>query len=494
MKIRYGYWVYPLLAISFFALAACAPPAQPEPAAIPAEVEAMVPAEPTPLPADVRMVVNDFAAELELIDGEWGQLRAEFDEWNAGLTACLPNSMRTALNDFAIGFNDITVQARDVTRTQTTGELADLLIAAAEEEEASYRQLRDRWQPNNVSLFEQVEEKRAEASQAQAEAQDRAIELQETFEDAPDAETIDEFTEAFDAVKSDWGALHDEYTELREEADSLEVEEVLDGLDEIVKKSSEVIDALDELPPLDGTENVVDDLLSAAKAERKALRAAAKRPTSSSKSGSPSGSSASTATDSNGTAEASNGGNGSTGGSSSTDASQTETTEVLELPDFTDLDESVETSETAIKLASRVVRSIADVDVEKNLAELRRFNVEYGRLTSEWEDFHDEYNAWRRAEGGCDRAAVVGRLDEFSNRASSLSNDVQALPQSGVLLPMYSLLVDAAAEEENAMRTLRYTWQPFAIDSFKAVHEQRNLTDDRRRQAGIAIQELQNRP
>ena len=487
MKNRYGYCAFLLVALSSIGLLACATPAQPQESAPAAGTQAAAPIEPTALPDHVRAAVADFSTELEAIDGEWGLIRDEFDQWSTELDACLPNSMRTALNDFAIDFNDVTQGARNLTRTQTTGELSDLVITAAEAEETAYRQLRDRWRPNNVSLFEEVELKRAAAAQARTQAEDRAIELKETFEDAPDAETIDEFTTAFDAVKDDWGALHDEYTELREEAESLEVAEVLEGLDAIVKKSTEVIDALDELPPLDGTENVVDDLLSAAKEERKELRAAAKPANGSSK----------TSTASKSSSSASNGSASSEEGSSASASSSTSEQEAeveAELPDFTDVDESVEAAETALKQASRVVRNIADLDVEKNLAELGRFNVEYGRVVSAWDDFHDEYNDWRQSEGGCDRAEVIGQLDAFSGRVGDLGGQVRDLPQSGVLLPMYTLLVNAAASEENAMRTLRYTWQPFTIDSFKAVHEQRNLSDDLRRQAGIAIQELQNRP
>ena len=494
MKIRYGYCALLFLALSLLVVVACEQPGTPQPEAAPAEAEPAPPVEPTPLPAAVRSAVDEFATQQETIDSEWGLIRDDFDQWNAELSACLPGSMREALNEFAIGFNDVTEQARNVSRTQTTGELADILITAAEAEEAAFRQLRDRWQPNNATLFEQVEQARAEASRAHSQAEDKAIELRDTFEDAPDAESIDEFSNAFDAVKSDWQELHDEYTELREEAESLEVAEVLEGLDGFVKKMSDIISALDELPYLEGTENAVDDLLSAAKSERTELRKAAK-PAGGSSSAAKNGSSSSAASSSgsNGAGSGSATGSGSTSSTQSSSTTKEEEPEP-ELPDFTDTDESVEAGDEALKQASRLVRSIADVDVEKNLGELQSFNIEHRRLRSTWDDFHDDYNDWRADEGGCDRAGVTGRLDEFSARVSSLSSDVKDLPQSGVLLPMYTLLVDAAEREEGAMRTVRYTWQPFTVDAFKALHEQRDQVDELRRQAGIAIQDLQTRP
>lgn len=490
MKIRYACWILATLALGLLSLAACA-----QPGAAPATETAAEPplaVAPTALPTDALVAVDEFASQRIALDEEWGQIREEFDQWSAGLTPCLPNSMRQALNGFAIEFNDVTQQARDLTRTQTTGELADILIAAAQEEEAAYRQLRDRWQPNNVALLEAVETQRAQAAQAHGKAQDRAIELRETFEDSPDPETVEEFSLAFDQVKNDWQNLHDEYTELREEAESMEVQEVLDGLDELIKKLNAVIDALDELPHLAGTEKTVDDLLSAAKAERKELRTAAK-PVKSSAAKTTATKTSVANTDAE---ETSSGEDEKKPTPAPTQAASAKTEEAaasLKLPSFTKVDASVEKSATALKQAARTVRSIADLDVEESLGELATFNSEHRRLRSAWDDFHDDYNAWRESEGGCDRADVIGELDQFSLRMSSLARDVRALPQTGFLLPMYTLMVEAAEREETAMRTLRYTWQPFTVDAFKGLHEQRIVTDGLRRETEIGLDELRTR-
>ncbi len=487
-KARRYYWCGALmLALGLLSLAACAQPGAAPPAETTAEPPPAV--QPTALPAEALAAVDEFASQGAMLDEEWGQIREEFDEWGAGLTACLPSSMHQALNGFAIEFNGVTERARNLTRSQTTGELADVVIAAAEEEEAAYRQLRDRWQPNNVALFEAVETQRTAAAQAHSQAEDRAIELRETFEDSPDAETINEFSLAFDKVKDDWQNLHDEYTELREEAESMEVEDVLAGLDELVKKLNEIIGALDELPHLAGTENTVDDMLSAAKVERKELRTAAK-PAKPAKASSTTAS-ATTTTDGDSSSSASSAAGSST--TAQTSDAKDEAEEVPELPDFTKADESVEAGETALKQAARTVRSVADVDVEESLGELATFNSEHRRLRSAWDDFHDDYNAWRENEGGCDRADVISELDQFSLRMSSLASDVRALPQTGFLLPMYTLVVDAAEREETAMRTLRYTWQPFTVDAFKGLHEQRIVTDGLRRETAIGLQELRSR-
>ncbi|MCE2500500.1 MAG: hypothetical protein J4G13_06515 [Dehalococcoidia bacterium] len=155
---RYSWCGALMLTLGLLSLAACAQPAATPPAETTAAPAPAV--QPTALPAEALAAVDEFASQGAMLDEEWGQIREEFDEWGAGLTACLPSSMHQALNGFAIEFNGVTERARNLTRNQTTGELADIVIAAAEEEEAAYRQLRDRWQPNNVALFEAVRPRR----------------------------------------------------------------------------------------------------------------------------------------------------------------------------------------------------------------------------------------------------------------------------------------------------------------------------------------------
>ena len=84
-------------------------------------------------------------------------------------------------------------------------------------------------------------------------------------------------------------------------------------------------------------------------------------------------------------------------------------------------------------------------------------------------------------------------LNEYSQRAAELARSVRALPQTGLLLPVYVLVAEASERDSNAMRTLANTWTPFAVDSFKAVDEERVASGRLRRQASIALEELQNR-
>ena len=106
--------------------------------------------------------------------------------------------MQEALKGFAVGFNAVTEQARDLPRASVNPKLADMLIAAAEAEEAAFRQLRDRWQPNSPALFETVEQQRSKAAGAQKEVEDLTAALQEELEKAADPAR----------VAGDGGVLH----------------------------------------------------------------------------------------------------------------------------------------------------------------------------------------------------------------------------------------------------------------------------------------------
>ena len=426
--------------------------------------------------------IDDFVSRHEEISSAWDQLHEDFDQWNAGLDACHPNAMHQALNGFAVSFNDVTQDAQNLSRGMTSAELADLLIVAAQEEEAALRQLRDRWQPGNVSLFENVEQARAKSTLAQKSAQDKAIELRDGFSDTADPEAVAEFQAALEPIQTDWAALHYDYETLQDDADTLGVAAVVEGLEAHVKGLEAITEALEELPELEGTEDTVEALQGAVEAETDAFEAAIKESAKSASSDAEAGESA----ESGDASESTESANGSDGGDG-------ESADEPKLPDFEKLEASVAASADALKDAGRTIKDLADPDAGKGIGELDTFNTEYARVVNAWDDFHDDFSEWRGSGAGCDSGKVVQGLDDFSVRMGQLARDVRGLPSAGYLLPIYDLLTEAAARDENAVRSLRYTWQPFTIDAFKAVDRERIDTNDLRRQADIAVQELQNR-
>ena len=435
-----------LPALALFAMIACTAPAAQEPEAAPpsSAPEAMEmrgsAMEPPPL--------ADFNEQRQGIDEAWDLVHDDFDQWRANLTICHPTTMTEALSKFAIEFNDVTEDARDLTRTKTTGEFADKLITAAENEETAFRQLRDRWQPGNVSLFENVENQRNLASQAQREAKDMALELRAALEDTADPEVIDEFTGEFETIEQDLEDAHSEYNKLSDGASDDEVAEVVDGLKALASDVEEIVAAIDELPSLKGGKDAVRALEKAAKAEVDAFEAAVE-----------------------------SAGEG----------------DDAKLPDFKKIDAAVKASEEAAESLADVLDDLSVEDTADALADITMFELEYDRLLQSWDRFHSGYNSWRADDGGCDRLEVLESLTAFSSQVDAVGDGVRGLPKSGHLEPVHRLLVEAIEGEEQAFRSLRDTWQPFTLDALRAVDRARIMSDTRRSDADIIIVELENR-
>ena len=140
------------------------------------------------------------------------------------------------------------------------------------------------------------------------------------------------------------------------------------------------------------------------------------------------------------------------------------------------------------------IEEIVDDKSAEYLADVQDFNAEYRSLVREWDAFHRDFNEWRESDGNCNRPAVLGALDEYSQDIGALARQIRDLSQSGFLLPIYTLLTQAAERDEAAMRTLYNSWRPFAVDVFRAVDDERLVSDQLWRRAGIALQELQDRP
>ena len=65
------------------------------------------------------------------------------------------------------------MRALGLSRPSNVRTLADKLIEASQKEGAALRRLRDRWQPDDTSLFEAVDRARAAATAIQKEVEDK---------------------------------------------------------------------------------------------------------------------------------------------------------------------------------------------------------------------------------------------------------------------------------------------------------------------------------
>ncbi len=465
------YLCLPILIAGLALLAACrgGDGVGPSPSTLPTDP---APQAPRPLSASEKMEVGEFVSQREVVEQQWDEFHQEFDEWSSGLTSCHESTAQDALRRFAGASSKVTQQARDLPRSRVTKEFADILIQAADAEETAFRRLRDRWQPGNISLFEAVEQERSNVAQAQNEAEDLSAELQEELEDASDPvdnQAREEFSAALDYISDDWEAFHDDYADLLQEASGLTLEEILARLDQLIQQFDAVFESVGELPSATAVEDMTEVIQDTAEGERTALisihdiLAQAVEEAA-----------AVVEEDEEDTA---------------IEVESGHTFEPLLNAMAPVIDNAVETLDEV----NEAIKEILDRDAAEDLEKVQDFIGNYEELIEAWDEFHQGYNDWRRTEGGCDRSLVLSSLREFDRRAGEIGLGVQDLPQSGYLLPIYNLLAEAAEREEYAIRALRNSWQPFAIDAFIAVDRERDKINRLRREASIALQELLDR-
>ena len=463
---------------------AAAPPAAAEPVPAPS---------PRPLTAAERADIADFAQQQTALAAAQETLRQDFDAWQAGLTACRPVAAQTALRDFAADFAAVTGQARNLPRGPRARDLADLLIQAAELEAAALRQLRDRWQPGSIALFEAVERERSESARAQNSVRDLMQELRKEYAEAPTPQEIaamQEFSNAFNPIERDWNAFHDAYAALRMEQSALEIPDLLARYNALIGQSGAISAAMDTLTPPAVAESLVADLRRAAAIELTALgnllerlRTIAAPPPPATPEPPPAAGQPS---------PDANGGPETAPPPELVPAPQVSLRPLLDAMDA--LDAAVNEAQSALDAAAQSIRETINDESAENLADLDRFETAYNALTAEWDAFHAGYAQWRQTDGGCDRAAAVTALEQFSRRAAELARQTGQLPQSGYLRPIQSLLSDAAGREETALQALSQTWRPFTAAPFLAAAQERANADAQRRQAAAALRQLQARP
>ena len=511
MKLRFGFRIFlPILILALVALIACIQDGDETPAPQ-GLLPTQSPVEPTrPLTDAERATIDEFAGQQQSIGEEREQFYQEFDDWQANLTACHPSTARESLRDFAVSFGTITDSARYLPRTTSTKDLADLLITAANAEETAFRQLRDRWQPGNLSLLEAVELWRAEAGHAQNAVTDLSFQLQEEFEEGPTADEVEEmegFSDTFDGIADAWDDFHDDYAAFVKRERRLEDDAIIAGYEQLIEQFKEILSTIEELTPTEINEELIETLQDAAEAELAALEylletlmEALPEPSDSSDSKDASATLPTSAAATPVSLPAQSpeppekSAMGPTQEAPAAVSEEAEEAKEMAPSPEEELAEAVEESEAALVEVEQSIEEIVNDKSAENLEHLKAFGVQYRVFVNEWNQFYEGFSGWRATDGGCDRVEAGMRLTEFSRQAGRLARQVRDLPQSGFLLPVYTLMVEAAEREEGAFRTLASSWTPYAVDVFKAVEEERVASGQLRRQASIALEELRNRP
>jgi len=502
-------------------------------------------------------VVADYASSQDSINAEWDQFHADFDQWRTGLTACDRTAVESALREFASDFAAITEEARALPGKGIARELPDNAIAAANAEEASLRLLRDNWQPGNPALMEQTQYERASASALLRQTQIEVDKLQEMDDPEDReiakefAEALASVEEDWDAFYDSYNLLSDEQldlaaaeivTRLRELAN--EHESIVFALEDI--PSDKVTDPVQD-PLIEAAESeasALEDLIDTMRREARGNggsdngeeidtspgpdteepgtegEAMSEGPgseipgpgmvpppgtSSSGLQGGPGGG----LDDGSVSVEIPGGESGPSGApvtrpipvptgqqgrpqdSEGSSGSASETADYTE--HFDTFEDTLDDTRGIRRKAGRDLDDLVEGFSESDRKDLSEFVTAFGALMRDLNSFHEDFDAWVRTEGDCNRANAINSLNQYSQRFNELGNRVRNLSQASYLRPSSDLIVEAANREGAALRSLANTWAPYESDVYRGLDEERTNADNLRRLAVRRTQELMER-
>ncbi len=417
---------------------------------------------PTPVPAEERNVVLDFARSHAAISQDWERFHTEFDEWKESLVTCDASSIQVSLRQFAGRSRDITESARRLQRSPIVKGLADKVIEATEGEERALRLLRDNWQPGDTKVFEDVDSARSAAQALQKEAQDDLISLQKRTA-ASTRQSVEVYSLALLQLDTDWDKFHQDYDDFRAQEADLTPAQTVARLSQLIDQFTEIAAAVRALPASETTRPVSEVLAKAAEAEELSLRKL------------------------RGTFKKSE----STPGEEATASEGSEATFTLLDPTLFDaFNAQLIESNGMRRQAGQGLADVLGITSEENQAAVEDFTGQYDLLLQGWGQFHKDYDAWRRADGGCDVPQAISTLGGFTLRFGELAGRVRDLPRDAFLRPLGELLVEAAEREEQALRDLRNGWRPFDADVYEVLDQERNISGKLRRQVASGILDL----
>ena len=416
--------------------------------------------------------------------------------------------------------------------------MADLVIAATDAEDTALRSLRDRWQGGNITLFEAVEQNRAESGLTHNAVVDKSLAMQEELRDGPTLDEIEEmeaFSESFDAVADAWDDFHDGYAAFARRESRIDEEEVAAEYERLLGELRKILSAIEGLTGSDINEDMIERLQDAAEDELALLEflsefppefdgdegdnsepAVTPEPVAMSPSAPaqlPSPTPEPTKDGGEGEGKGEGEGEGKDESPQAPEQPEQETPsqpapangpsieingedsaeQEGEMTPREELAATIEGTEATLKELEQSITEFIEDDSARQLEDLQAFDEELAGFVDTWNQFYEDFTEWRFSEGGCDRVAVSVDLARFSRQAGELAAEVRDLPQSGPLVSVYSLVAEAAEREAGAFRTLSNSWTPFAVDVFKAVDDERVNASALRRQASIALEELRNR-
>ena len=428
---------------------------------------------PTVIPPGAREVVLEFVTRQDAVVEDWEQFHADFDSWREGLISCDVSAMEVALSQFSSRFSsNVTAQARALPRSSNVRELVDMLIDAVVSEEEALRRLRNGWNPDNSAVFEQVEDVRTTALAVQQQVQDELDDLQ-NLTSADSRSAVDGYATAFEFLNNIWDAFHRSYDRFRaQEADLTSVEMVLQ-LTGLIEEFSNIGVSVRNLPDAEAVRPVSEILAKAAEQEELALRKlrgafqksdddVVAVPPESPFPSDP---------------------------ENPTESSEV-TFELLDLSLFDAFNSQLVTTNSMRRQADQALRDIVRATSEQNEKAVNSLIQQHNEFVDIWNQFHGNYDDWRRTEGGCDRIQAIERLGQFTISFGKIASTVRGLPGDAFLRPLGELLVEAAEREEQALRLLRNSWKPFDASVYAALDQERNMSGKLKRQVASGTQDI----
>ena len=537
-------------ALALVALACSTPTAPPEiPAAAKPDTQATITAlaqrpgfsvpTPTPVPQSVLESTQKFSRGLDSVNESWDELRASYDTWQSGLIACDPRSVRTSLNQFDSRFTAVVQAARNLDRASATRDLADSVVLAAETEQQALRSLRaasatppgnaagsgkgpaasdigdsgdtadtevsgvyagleSSNQSRQVSEVDQVDKARSSSAAALQEVSDTLADLEERRTGAGRAR-LKEFTVAFNQVNALWDEFHRQYDAFRADEANLSSTEVVSELSGLISIFSDVVAATRELPTYNDTQFVAYLMAQTADSEDLVLRSLRATFQKEPQESGPPGEQV--------------GGFGDFGDfrdpaepvdstdigipvdpvpPKPTEVPPTNNSEfVAQEPDlFGIFEQELVFANASRRDAKGALDQLKLSLSEDQLKAVAEFSAQLQALMVSWNGFHQDFDAWRADEGGCDRLGAIDALLEIGAAYNDLSAEVSRLPNTLVLRPFGELLVEAVRRESSALDDLKNSWRPFDAGIYQRLRQERTAADNQRRQVRVGIQDL----
>ncbi len=91
----------------------------------------------------------------------------------------------------------------------------------------------------------------------------------------------------------------------------------------------------------------------------------------------------------------------------------------------------------------------------------QQFNTGYDAINQEWDQLHQDFDAWRQGLITCDPSAVQASLVRFSGSIAGTTETARSLSRHSSVRGLADQLILAAEQEEEALRLLRDTWKPY---------------------------------